>query len=153
SAAGRFTLSAHTIPGASARALAVPDRRRAKQVAYNEAHGITPQTIRKTIGDIIAHVTDKADRVTVEIDEETPHLVGHNLKAYIAELEEKMKAAAADLEFETAARIRDEIRKLEASELGLPADLQVARPKGRAMEGRPGTRKTRFGKTRPRRMG
>ncbi|MFD0850006.1 excinuclease ABC subunit UvrB [Sphingosinicella xenopeptidilytica] len=150
---GRVILYADTITGSIERALAETDRRRARQVAYNEAHGITPQTIRKNIGDIIAHVTDKADRMTVDIDEETPHLVGHNLKAYIAELEEKMKAAAADLEFETAARIRDEIRKLEASELGLPADLQVARPKGRAMEGKPGTRKTRFGKTRPRKMG
>jgi excinuclease ABC subunit B len=64
-----------------------------------------------------------------------------------------MKTAAADLEFEEAARIRDEIRKLEASELGLPADLQVARRKGRAAEGKPGTRKGRFGKTTRRRTG
>ncbi len=150
---GRVILYADTITGSIERALRETDRRRAKQIAYNEAKGITPQTVRKNIGDIIAHVADRGDRVTVDIDDDTPHLVGHNLKAYIAELEQKMKTAAADLEFEEAARIRDEIRKLEASELGLPADLQVARRKGRAAEGKPGTRKGRFGKTTRRRTG
>ena len=58
-----------------------------------------------------------------------------------------MRAAAADLEFEEAGRLRDEIRKLEAEELGLPADQQVAAPRGRAHEGKPGTRKMRYGKT------
>jgi len=88
------------------------------------------------------------DSVLVETgDADRPHMVGHNLRAYIEDLEKKMRAAAADLEFEEAGRIRDEIRKLEAEELGLPHDQQVAAPKGRATEGKPGTRKLRYGKT------
>ena len=58
-----------------------------------------------------------------------------------------MRAAAADLEFEEAGRLRDEIRRLEAEELGLPEDEHKAPLVGRSNEGRPGTRKTRYGKT------
>src|SRR3546814_6354073 len=104
--------------GSMERALGETGRRREKQEAYNAEHGITPATIRKNIGDIIAHVASK-DQVTVEIAEDRPHMVGHNLRAYIEELEKKMRAAAADLEFEEAGRLRDEIRALEAGELGL----------------------------------
>jgi len=84
--------------------------------------------------------------VTGAVDEDSKPLVGHNLRAHIQSLEKQMRDAAADLEFETAGRLRDEIRKLEAEELGLPADLQVAQPKGRSTEGRPGTRKMGYGK-------
>ena len=73
-------------------------------------------------------------------------MVGHNLRAYIEELEKKMRNAAANLEFEEAGRLRDEIRSLEAEELGLPSDEHKAPVMGRSNEGKPGTRKTRYGK-------
>jgi len=143
---GRVILYADRITGSMERAMRETDRRREKQKAYNEAHGITPTTIKRNIGDIIAHVASK-DGVTIDIGEDKPaHMVGHNLRAYIQELEKKMRDAAADLEFEEAGRLRDEIRKLEADELGLPPDQQVAPRVGRSNEGKPGTRKGRFGK-------
>ena len=84
------------------RALNETGRRREKQVAYNVAHGITPASIKSHINDIMSDVTLR-DGVLVETgDEERPHLVGHNLRAYIGDLEERMRKAAADLEFEEA---------------------------------------------------
>ncbi|HKR16574.1 excinuclease ABC subunit UvrB [Rhizorhapis sp.] len=149
---GRVILYADRMTGSMERALNETSRRREKQLAYNEEHRITPQTIRKNIGDIIAHVASK-DQVTVDTGvDDRPHLVGHNLRAYIEDLEKQMRAAAADLEFEEAGRLRDEIRKLEAEELGLPVEERVASPKGRAHEGKPGTRKLRYGKVQ-RKMG
>jgi excinuclease ABC subunit B len=144
---GRVILYADRITGSMERALNETNRRREKQIAYNEEHGITPTTIKRNIGDIIAHVASK-DGVLVDTGvDDRPHMVGHNLRAYIEDLEKKMRAAAADLEFEEAGRLRDEIRKLEAEELGLPVEQRVAAPKGRATEGKPGTRKMRYGKT------
>jgi len=143
---GRVILYADRMTGSMERALNETNRRREKQEAYNLEHGITPTTIKRNIGDIIAHVASK-DQVTVPIDEDRPHMVGHNLRAYIEELEKKMRKAASDLEFEEAGRLRDEIRALEAEELGLPADDRVLPPvMGRSNEGKPGTRKTRYGK-------
>ena len=142
---GRVILYADRITGSMERAMNETARRREKQEAYNLEHGITPQTIRRNIGDIIAHVS-QGDQVTVPIDEDRPHMVGHNLRAYIEDLEKQMRKAASDLEFETAGRLRDEIRHLENDELGLPTHEQKAPIMGRSNEGKPGTRKTRFGK-------
>jgi excinuclease ABC subunit B len=143
---GRVILYADRITGSMERALNETSRRREKQEAYNLEHGITPTTIKRNIGDIIAHVASK-DQVTIEIDDGPAHMVGHNLRAYIEELEKKMRDAAANLEFEEAGRLRDEIRSLEAEELGLPHDQHRAPVMGRSNEGKPGTRKMRFGKT------
>jgi excinuclease ABC subunit B len=142
---GRVILYADRITGSMERALNETSRRREKQEAYNREHGITPTTIKRNIGDIIAHVASK-DQVTVEIEDGPAHMVGHNLRAYIEELEKKMRNAAANLEFEEAGRLRDEIRSLEAEELGLPAGEHKAPVMGRSNEGKPGTRKTRYGK-------
>ena len=144
---GRVILYADRMTGSMERAIRETDRRREKQHAYNIEHGITPATIKRDIHDIVADTASR-DSVLVEIDADgANNLVGHNLRAYIDDLEKKMRTAAADLEFEEAGRLRDEIRSLEASELGLPHPQQVAAPKGRATEGQPGTRKMRYGKT------
>ncbi|MFA6219464.1 MAG: excinuclease ABC subunit UvrB [Erythrobacter sp.] len=144
---GRVILYADRVTGSMERAIAETDRRREKQREFNEVHGITPQTIRRDIHNIVADTASR-DGVLVEIDAEgANNLVGHNLRAYIEDLEKKMRAAAADLEFEEAGRLRDEIRRLEADELGLPDNEKKAPRVGRSDAGRPGTRKTRYGKT------
>jgi excinuclease ABC subunit B len=109
------------------------ERRRNKQRDWNEAHGITPQSIRKQIGNMLASVFEQ-DYVTVApvADAAVNEFVGKDLKASIAELEKRMRTAAADLEFEEAARLRDEIRRLEALDLGLeppPAPSATLRPR------------------------
>jgi len=144
---GRVILYADRMTGSMERAIAETDRRRARQQEFNEANGITPQTIKRRIADIVADTASR-DGVLIDIDAEGQNnLVGHNLRGYIEELEKKMRAAAADLEFEEAGRLRDEIRKLEGEELGLPSSEHRAPRVGRSNEGKPGTRKLRYGKT------
>jgi excinuclease ABC subunit B len=150
---GRVILYADRITGSMERALNETGRRREKQVAYNEAHGITPTTIQRNIQNILADVSQRDGVVIDTGDDERPHLVGHNLKAYIADLEQRMRKAAADLEFEEAGRLRDEIRRLEADELGIPDHEKKAPLIGNSTEGKPGTRKTRYGKQQHMRMG
>jgi len=144
---GRVILYADRMTGSMERAIAETDRRREKQHAHNVEHGITPTTIIRGIQDIVANsAAREGELAEIDAKEGRASLAGHNLRAYIEELERKMRAAAADLEFETAGRLRDEIRTLEADELGLPPSDHKAPLVGRSNEGRPGTRKTRYGK-------
>jgi len=116
---GRVLLYADQLTRSLKAALDETERRRAKQLAYNEQHGITPQSIKSRIGDVLQSVAE-SDYVTIDVGEDAPEtLQGLDLQAYIGQLEQKMKEAAANLEFEEAARVRDEIKKLEANELGL----------------------------------
>ena len=154
---GRVILYADHMTGSLETALGETERRRAKQKAFNEANGITPESIRKQIGDILRHVAER-DHVTIEVGADAPEaLTGMSLKAYLGELETRMKDAAANLEFEEAARLRDEIRRLEASELGVqlnPTARAPARAEAqRAKSEHARTRAQRLAKARRQRVG
>ena len=126
-AEGRVILYADSMTRSLKAAIDETNRRRAKQIAWNEANGITPQSIKRQINDIIRSVAER-DYVTVDLGQDAPaQLSGMDLHAYIGELEKRMRAAAADLEFEEAARLRDEIRRLEDKELGV-ATVRAAPP-------------------------
>jgi len=114
---GRAVLYADRITDSLKYAIDETARRREKQKKYNAENGITPESIKKKISDVLASVFEKADRVNVPIVDDIPHMVGNNLKAHLTHLEKKMREAAANLEFEEAARLRDEIKKLEQADL------------------------------------
>jgi excinuclease ABC subunit B len=114
---GRVILYADKMTRSMTEALGETNRRREKQQAYNITHGITPETIKRGITNILGSVYE-ADHLTIAVSD-APHLVGKSLKVHLADLEKRMHDAAANLEFEEAARLRDEIRRIEARELGL----------------------------------
>ena len=128
------------------KAIQETDRRRKLQLDYNKKNNINATSIKKGITDILKSIYEK-DYTKINIDSS----IGHNLKKHLKSLKKKMKEAAEDLEFEKAAKIRDEIRKLEASELEIGINPKIRHsklqnkiyPEGRSTQGKPGTRPRR----------
>ena len=149
---GRVIMYADRITGSMERAMAEANRRRARQINYNLEHGITPTTVKKNVEDVMHGLwqgdTDQA-RITAKVDKP---LIGPNLAAHLDAMRLAMRKAAENLEFEEAARLRDEVKRLEAVELAIAddpmarqADVEAAvdtavKSAGRSTGGRPGQR-------------
>ena len=123
---GRVILYADRMTGSMERALAETNRRREKQVAYNTEHGITPESVKRGIADIINSPYEKGDRVQFPMgvaESNAKPFLGSNFQATLKDLEAKMREAAGNLEFETAARLRDEIKRLKLLDLEFAKDM------------------------------
>ena len=114
--------------GSLERAMAETNRRREKQVAHNAANGITPESVKKNIGDILEGMAERENetapgpyRVREALEEAQAPLLGGNLRAILKGWKRNARSAA-DLEFETAARLRDEIKRLQETELAVADD-------------------------------
>ncbi|RWA60667.1 excinuclease ABC subunit UvrB [Mesorhizobium sp.] len=121
---GKVILYADQITGSMERAMAETNRRREKQMEWNAANGITPESVKSRIADILDSVYEK-DHVRADISQFTDDagaMMGNNLKTHLEALDKQMRDAAANLDFEKAARVRDEIKRLREMELAISDD-------------------------------